>query len=89
MTNVTSFHPPLTKLQAIPNPDDPEGYLCNIPMTIRLAKDAGTPQGDAFYRAFLVEWHALTGQPISAEAREEVAFLAAAAKVGWTFKSLK
>ena len=45
MSEVISFHPPLGKFSAIPNPNDPEGYLVNVPGVIKLAKDAGTPQG--------------------------------------------
>jgi hypothetical protein len=87
MSNVVDFHPPLSKLEAIPNPDDPGSYLCNIAMTIRLAKDAGTPQGDRFYRTYVAAYHALNGQPLSHKAREEQAFLTTAAKCGWTFRS--
>lgn len=89
MASVIEFHPPLTPFSATPNPEDPESYLLNVSFCVQLARDAGTPQGDALYRAFVSEWHALHGQPLSPEKREEVAWRAACAKVGWTLKTLK
>jgi hypothetical protein len=88
MSNVIDFHPPLGKISAVPDPNDAEGYLCNIPMTIRPAKEAGTPQGDAFYRTYVAKWHGLSGQPLSDQKREETAFFAAAAQCGWKFKNV-
>lgn len=68
MASVIEFHPPLTPFSATPNPEDPESYLLNVSFCVQLARDAGTPQGDALYRAFVSEWHALHGQPLSPEA---------------------
>lgn len=82
---VVDFHPPISAFKAEPDPNDPEGYILNMGATIRIVKDSDTPKAKKLYRDYVAEYHALDGQPLSHEKREEVAFKAAAMKNGWSF----
>ncbi len=80
---VESLHPPLSKGRTMYDERVDGGYLCDIPAAIQLAKDAGTPEGRRFYRAYVAEYRVRDGQPLTHEKREEEAFFAAAKRVGW------
>jgi hypothetical protein len=80
---IDHLHPPQSKAQTIHDPRVDGGVLCNIGAAIQLAKEAGTPGGKRFYRAYVAEYRALDGQPLTHEKREEQAFFATAKRVGW------
>lgn len=89
MSNVTDMHPVISTPKAIRDPRVDGEYLCNIPMAISIAKEGGTPKAKRLYRLYVKEFHALNGQPISHQTREEMAFRAAATTLGWKFKPLR
>jgi len=80
---VHRLHPPHSAAQTFYDPRVDGDYLCNIGAAIQMAKDAGTPEGKRFYRAYVAEYRALDGQPLTNEKREEQAFFSAAKRVGW------
>jgi hypothetical protein len=81
--SIDQLHPPLSQARTLYDPRVDGEYLCNVGAAIQLAKDAGTPEGKRFYRAYVAEYRALNGQPLTHEKREEQAFFAAAKRVGW------
>lgn len=83
--SIENLHPPLSQAKTLHDPRVDGEYLCNVPAAIKLAKEAGTPEGRRFYRAYVAEYRALDGQPLTHTKREEQAFFAAAKRVGWNF----
>lgn len=87
MGSVIEFHPPLGHAAAIKDPEVEGEYLVNIPGVIRILKEGETEKSRAVYATYVAEWHALAGQPLSAEGREEQAFRTAIARYGHTITS--
>lgn len=85
MSGVIGFDPPISEAKAFRHPEVDGEYLVNIPGAIQIIKDADTPKGKRLYRIYRAEYHALSGQPLTHEKREELAFYAATKKVGWSF----
>lgn len=87
MADVIQFHPPVGDVKIIRHPEVDGEYLVNIPGVVQILRDGETEKARSVYAAYLAEWHALSGQPLSGEARQEVAFRAAAKRHGFNLVS--
>ncbi len=48
--------PDLGPIRFIPNESEPEAPLVNVAGIVRMARGAGTPEGERVYRAFVAAW---------------------------------
>lgn len=84
MAEVIEFHPPIGDVSVIHDPSVDGEYLVNIPGVVQMLKDGENEKCRAVYATYVAEWHALSGQPLSPEARQEQAFRTAIGKYGHT-----
>ncbi len=77
--------PPMPNLgptSAIPDPNDPEGYLLNIAGVIAIASECETPQSERVYRSFCAAWDRIRLSPGTEAQKQGFALQEAFASIG-------